>query len=113
MLTRIIVSSTDSSTAVDDEVCQLYERYQAAESDAEPYGHMLVSRNTDEPGVIGFIGRVFGEHDVNIASMANAREKIDGEALTVYNLDDPITDAVIEALLADDRIVSVTSIDLQ
>jgi D-3-phosphoglycerate dehydrogenase len=81
--------------------------------DAEPYGHMLVSRNTDEPGVIGFIGRVFGEHDVNIASMANAREKIDGEALTVYNLDDPITDAVIEALLADDRIVSVTSIDLQ
>ena len=26
---------TDSSTAVDDEVRQLYERYQAAESDAE------------------------------------------------------------------------------
>ncbi|AHG02381.1 hypothetical protein HALLA_20980 (plasmid) [Halostagnicola larsenii XH-48] len=30
-----MASSTDSSTAVDDEVCQLYERYQAAESDAE------------------------------------------------------------------------------
>jgi len=29
------VSSTDSSTVVDDEVRQLYERYQAAESDAE------------------------------------------------------------------------------
>ena len=27
--------STDSSTAVDDEVRRLYERYQAAESDAE------------------------------------------------------------------------------
>ena len=35
MLTRMMVSSTDSSTAVDDEVRQLYERYQAAESDAE------------------------------------------------------------------------------
>ena len=28
-------SSTDSSAAIDDEVRQLYERYQAAESDAE------------------------------------------------------------------------------
>ena len=35
MLTRTMASSTDSSTAVDDEGCQLYERYQAAESDAE------------------------------------------------------------------------------
>jgi hypothetical protein len=30
-----MASSPDSSTAVDDEVRQLYERYQAAESDAE------------------------------------------------------------------------------
>ena len=30
-----MASSTDSSTAIDDEVRQLYERYQAAESDAE------------------------------------------------------------------------------
>jgi hypothetical protein len=30
-----MASSTDSSTAVDDEVRQLYERYQAAESDEE------------------------------------------------------------------------------
>jgi hypothetical protein len=30
-----MASSTDSSEAVDDEVRQLYERYQAAESDEE------------------------------------------------------------------------------
>jgi hypothetical protein len=30
-----MASSIDSSTTVDDEVRQLYERYQAAESDAE------------------------------------------------------------------------------
>ena len=30
-----MASSTDSSTAVDDEVRHLYERYQAAETDAE------------------------------------------------------------------------------
>jgi D-3-phosphoglycerate dehydrogenase len=80
--------------------------------DAEPYGHMLVSRNRDEPGVIGFIGRVLGEHDVNIASMANARQSIDGEALTVYNLDDHVSDDVLDELLADERIIDVTRIDL-
>ena len=80
--------------------------------DAEPHGHMLLSRNRDEPGVIGFIGRVFGEHDINIASMANARQSIDGEALTVYNLDDPVSDDVIEQLLADERIIDATRIDL-
>ncbi|MDG5821752.1 hypothetical protein [Natronococcus sp. A-GB7] len=30
-----MVSDTDSSTAVDEEVRQLYERYQSAESDEE------------------------------------------------------------------------------
>jgi hypothetical protein len=35
MFTRTMASSTDSAPAVDDEVRQLYERYQAAESDAE------------------------------------------------------------------------------
>jgi len=80
--------------------------------DAEPHGHMLVSRNRDEPGVIGFIGRAFGEHDINIASMANARESIDGEALTVYNLDDSVSDDVVDELLADERIIDVTRIDL-
>ena len=35
MVNREMASSTDSSTAGDDELRQLYERYQAAESDAE------------------------------------------------------------------------------
>jgi len=35
MIDREMASSTDSSTAIDEEVRQLYERYQTAESDAE------------------------------------------------------------------------------
>ncbi|MFB6095344.1 MAG: phosphoglycerate dehydrogenase, partial [Halodesulfurarchaeum sp.] len=64
------------------------------------------------PGVIGFIGTVLGEHDVNIAGMFNGRETIGGEALTVYNLDDPVGEAVIEELLDDDRILEVDYIAL-
>jgi len=80
--------------------------------DAVPYGHMLVARNTDEPGVIGLIGTVLGEHAVNIAGMFNAREIRGGEALTVYNLDQAVPAAVTETLIDDDRVVEVTEITL-
>ncbi|AKH98611.1 phosphoglycerate dehydrogenase [Halanaeroarchaeum sulfurireducens] len=80
--------------------------------DAVPSGHMLLARNRDEPGVIGFIGTTLGEYDVNIAGMFNARETIGGEALTVYNLDDPVPEELMETLQADDRITDVTYIEL-
>ena len=80
--------------------------------DAIPSGHMVVARNKDAPGVIGFIGSVLGDNDINIAGMFNARETIGGEALTVYNLDVDVPDGVVEQLLADERITDITAITL-
>jgi len=80
--------------------------------DAVPYGHMLVARNEDKPGVIGFIGTVLGEADVNIAGMFNGRETIGGEALSVYNLDDHVSDAALDRLADDERIIDTTFISL-
>ena len=81
--------------------------------DAIPHGRMLVARNYDRPGVIGFIGTVLGDNDINIAGMFNAR-RAPGEdaALTVYNLDDPIPQSVRDQLLADERITEVKYITL-
>ncbi|GGN05409.1 phosphoglycerate dehydrogenase [Halarchaeum nitratireducens] len=80
--------------------------------DAIPHGHMLVARNRDEPGVIGFIGTVLGEYDVNIAGMFNARETDGGEALTVYNLDEGLPEAARAELEGDTRITEITEIEL-
>ena len=80
--------------------------------DAIPGGKMMVTRNTDEPGVIGHIGSVMGEHDLNIAAMFNAREAIGGEALTIYNVDQEVPKAAREALEADERILESTYISL-
>jgi len=80
--------------------------------DAIPSGHMVVARNKDAPGVIGFIGSVLGDNDINIAGMFNARETIGGEALTIYNLDVDVPDDVVEQLLDDDRITEITAITL-
>lgn len=80
--------------------------------DAIPHGHMLVTRNRDEPGVIGFIGTTLGNNDINIAGMFNARETIGGEAMTVYDLDEAVPDSVLDEITRDDRIMEATYIAL-
>ncbi|AEH35839.1 phosphoglycerate dehydrogenase [Halopiger xanaduensis] len=80
--------------------------------DAIPHGKMVVTRNTDEPGVIGLIGSVMGKHGVNIAGMFNAREAHGGEALTVYNVDSEVPDEAKAELNEDDRIIGVDYITL-
>src|SRR6056297_4325430 len=115
-LVRVTVRNGDDEIAVEGTLFAGEDprivRIDGFRVDAVPYGHMLVARNTDEPGVIGLIGTVLGDHDVNIAGMYNARETQGGEALTVYNLDQAVPDAAIEALLGDDRVVEVTEITL-
>ncbi|WP_336134111.1 phosphoglycerate dehydrogenase [Natronomonas amylolytica] len=80
--------------------------------DAIPGGKMMITRNTDEPGVIGHIGSVMGEFGVNIAGMFNARETDGGEALTVYNVDQEVPDEAREKLEADSRIIETKYISL-
>jgi D-3-phosphoglycerate dehydrogenase len=80
--------------------------------DAVPHGHMLVARNKDEPGTIGFIGTELGEAGINIAGMFNGREIIGGEAMSVYNLDEPPTQDVLDTLDADERVIETKYISL-
>jgi D-3-phosphoglycerate dehydrogenase len=50
-------------------------------------GVMLLFTHRDVPGLIGFIGTIFGKHQVNIAQMTVGRQTAGGEAIAVLNLD--------------------------
>jgi D-3-phosphoglycerate dehydrogenase len=80
--------------------------------DAIPHGQMLVVRNEDTPGVLGHIGTVLGDKEVNIAGMFNGRETVGGEAMTVSNLDSPVPEGALAAIRDDDRIIAVTQLTL-
>src|SRR5262245_54828477 len=60
-------------------------------------GVLLVFTHRDVPGMIGFIGTIFGTHGVNIAQMTVGRQLPGGEAIGILNLDSPPPE---EALLA-------------
>jgi D-3-phosphoglycerate dehydrogenase len=64
-------------------------------------GNLLVCRNFDVPGVIGKIGTILGQQGVNIANFALGRERSGPKpvkALSVVQVDAPVSAAVLEAI---------------
>jgi len=65
-----------------------------------PSRHMLFTRHRDMPGIIGNLGTVLGEHNVNIASMQVGRRIVRGDAVMVLSLDDPIPASLLATIHA-------------
>ncbi|HLQ62447.1 MAG TPA: phosphoglycerate dehydrogenase [Candidatus Acidoferrales bacterium] len=63
-----------------------------------PEGRFLVSRHEDRPGVVGAIGTILGESDINIASMQVGRDEPRGRAMMILAVDDPVPEAVLARL---------------
>jgi len=53
-------------------------------------GHVLLTRHTDRPGIIGTVGTILGEADINISQMQVGRETERGPALMLVFIDEPI-----------------------
>jgi D-3-phosphoglycerate dehydrogenase / 2-oxoglutarate reductase len=68
--------------------------------DIELAPHMAFLVYDDEPGVIGKVGTMFGEADVNIANMAVSRTKEGGTALMAFSIDTPAPDQLVERVEA-------------
>jgi D-3-phosphoglycerate dehydrogenase / 2-oxoglutarate reductase len=66
--------------------------------DIELAPHMIFFRYDDIPGVIGRVGTMFGEADVNIANMAVSRTKEGGKALMALSIDTPAPRELVERL---------------
>ena len=58
-----------------------------------PQGILLILRNRDVPGIVGFLGTVLGKHQVNIANMSLSRQEPGQTALMVINLDSEPSDS--------------------
>ena len=63
-----------------------------------PEGHLLLMGSRDKPGVIGRVGTMFAEHNINIAGWYTGRTEKAGNTLTVLTLDEAIPSDVIQEL---------------
>ena len=87
-------------------------RWEGLGVDAPPHGDILVLRNPDVPGVVGTIGTVLGEAGVNIANIAWGRDQDSGEALTVINLDAPVTGELLKTIREHPHVLWAMSVSL-
>lgn len=77
-----------------------------------PEGYMLLIQNVDRPGVIGTVGRILGEHGINIARMQCSRAQKGSNALLILGLDAPPPLHVQDNIKRESDIVSTRLVDL-
>jgi D-3-phosphoglycerate dehydrogenase len=74
--------------------------------------NMLVLKNMDVPGVIGNLGNVLGKNNLNIAGFHLGRQKTEGKAIAIINIDSPPTTEALRELRNTSHILSVDSVTL-
>ncbi len=77
-------------------------------------GHMLFFTHTDVPGIIGRVGTVFGQHQVNIGQMSvgRASPQPGGHAIGVLNLDGVPPKVALDQLMAISAIEKIQMVEL-
>ncbi len=72
-------------------------------------GNMIYLRNLDVPGVVGRIGTALGQHGVNIANFSLGRGP-ESKAVAVVQVDNDITEPVLEVLRGIETILQAKAI---
>lgn len=80
--------------------------------DVTPEGHIIVIHHKDQPGVIGRMGSLLAQHQINIATMQVDRSDIGGDAIMMLRVDKHLEKEGLEELKALSEIYDVTAIDL-
>ena len=73
--------------------------------DIEPKGKMILFRNDDTPGVIGFVGTTLAKHNINIADFRLSR--YGKEALALIIVDDAVSQNVLDELSSLKACISI------
>ncbi|MEA3492023.1 MAG: phosphoglycerate dehydrogenase [Campylobacterota bacterium] len=95
-----------AGTVFDENVQRIVE-IDEYDLDVEPKGKMIFFRNTDTPGVIGDVGRIIAQNELNISDFRLGRDK-KGQALAVVRVDGEITKEIISELTALEACISVS-----
>ena len=103
-------SVTIAGTVFDESVQRIVE-IDEYDLDVEPKGNMIFFRNTDTPGVIGDVGRIIAESELNISDFRLGRDKT-GLALAVVRVDGQVDKGVLEKLSALEACIDVSHASL-
>lgn len=101
-----------AGTAVPPAYVPRFTRIFGYDVDIAPSNHILIIKNEDRPGMVGKIGSILGEYNINIASMQVGRKQARGTAVSVVIVDEVVPASVIEKIKAIEGITDAKYITL-
>ncbi|MDI6782241.1 MAG: phosphoglycerate dehydrogenase [bacterium] len=115
LITISFLSATESQT-VSGTVLKTGEekilKINGFDIEAVPSGHLLILNQTDQPGIIGKVGTIIGQENVNIGGMQLSRIGVGGKAISVWNLDGAIPEHVLAKINELPEITSASMVSL-
>lgn len=76
--------------------------------DFEPTKYVIALQNKDVPGIIGKVGTLLGENNINIAAMQWSRNDKNGKAVSFISVDSDISDEVLEKMRSIKDVLQVS-----
>jgi len=80
--------------------------------EATPLGVMIMIQNWDKPGIIGNLGTLMAKHNINIATMTFGRQQAGGKAISVFNVDSPMTPEILEKIKKTENVLTARVINI-
>jgi D-3-phosphoglycerate dehydrogenase len=105
-----LIADTTSITATSIAGSPRIVELDGYEIDATPVGAMLLTQHADVPGMIGRVGTILGDAQVNISTMQVSRNTVGGDAIMVLSVDRPAGESTLAALRAVPGVASVRSL---
>ncbi|NHM26711.1 phosphoglycerate dehydrogenase [Desulfofundulus sp. TPOSR] len=80
--------------------------------DVIPNGYILYVPHIDKPRIIGPVGLLIGEHNINIAAMQVGRKQIGGRAVMMLSVDAPVPEETLAEIAKVDGVLDVKMVHL-
>jgi len=78
----------------------------------KPEGHLIYIINKDVPGVVGKVGTLLGDREINIAEYNLARTGSGGKAMAIITVDSRLDDETLNFLRSYREMVEVKQVRL-
>ena len=80
--------------------------------EVNPEGFLLFYTNIDRPGMLASVGATLAVEKINIAGLSLGRDKPGQRALTVINVDSPLTEDILRKVEQIDGVFNVKAVHL-
>ena len=87
-------------------------RINSFDIEAHLEGHLLITLHDDKPGVIGSLGAILGQANINITRMQVGIADNGNEAIAMLEVSEPLSDALVHEVYALDPIRQTIQISL-